>query len=247
MGHSAKAEAVLALHRFGMGPRPGSIAAIESDPRGALLAELDRPRAGEVAARIVAVERAGLPHGRRRQRRAAGPADRWRRARKRRRRAAAGPSMAEGAEQAGMRDGGQDGRRSGSRPRAADLPQRGESAHRRRARRRDRLCRAAGVVLVEPFLHLGRQDPEHVRRLRARGHPSPHPGPLRRHAAGRREAIRRCCSTSTTQPRWARTRSPASTAPAASTRTSRARSWSCIRWACAPAIRRTTSSASPRC
>ena len=32
-----------------MGPRLGSIAAIESDPRGALLAELERPRAGEVA------------------------------------------------------------------------------------------------------------------------------------------------------------------------------------------------------
>jgi uncharacterized protein (DUF1800 family) len=43
MSSSAKAEAVLALHRFGMGPRPGSIAAIESDPRGALIAELDRP------------------------------------------------------------------------------------------------------------------------------------------------------------------------------------------------------------
>jgi uncharacterized protein (DUF1800 family) len=39
----AKAEAVLALNRFGMGPRPGSIAAIASDPRGALLAELERP------------------------------------------------------------------------------------------------------------------------------------------------------------------------------------------------------------
>jgi len=43
MSNSAKAEAVLALHRFGMGPRPGSIAAIEADPRGALIAELDRP------------------------------------------------------------------------------------------------------------------------------------------------------------------------------------------------------------
>jgi uncharacterized protein (DUF1800 family) len=47
---SAKAEAVLALHRFGMGPRGGSIAAIEADPRGALIAELDLPSAGEVAA-----------------------------------------------------------------------------------------------------------------------------------------------------------------------------------------------------
>jgi uncharacterized protein (DUF1800 family) len=50
MSSSAKAEAVLALHRFGMGPRPGSIAAIEADPRGALIAELDRPAATEIAA-----------------------------------------------------------------------------------------------------------------------------------------------------------------------------------------------------
>jgi uncharacterized protein (DUF1800 family) len=35
--------AALALNRFGLGPRLGSIAAIASDPRGALLAELDRP------------------------------------------------------------------------------------------------------------------------------------------------------------------------------------------------------------
>jgi uncharacterized protein (DUF1800 family) len=42
--------AALALHRFGFGPRPGSIAAIASDPRGALLADLDRPNAGQVPA-----------------------------------------------------------------------------------------------------------------------------------------------------------------------------------------------------
>jgi uncharacterized protein (DUF1800 family) len=40
--------AALALHRFGFGPRPGSIAAIASDPRGALLAELDKPNAGKI-------------------------------------------------------------------------------------------------------------------------------------------------------------------------------------------------------
>ena len=50
MSSSAKAEAVLALHRFGMGPRPGSIAAIEADPRGALIAELERPLAIEITA-----------------------------------------------------------------------------------------------------------------------------------------------------------------------------------------------------
>jgi uncharacterized protein (DUF1800 family) len=42
MSSPSKTEAVLALNRFGLGPRPGSIAAIASDPRGALLAELDR-------------------------------------------------------------------------------------------------------------------------------------------------------------------------------------------------------------
>jgi len=41
--------ATLALHRFGLGPREGSIAAIASDPRGALLAELERPNAGQIA------------------------------------------------------------------------------------------------------------------------------------------------------------------------------------------------------
>lgn len=52
MSNSAKAAAVLALHRFGMGPRPGSIAAIGTDPRGALIAELNRP---------LALNAAGLP------------------------------------------------------------------------------------------------------------------------------------------------------------------------------------------
>lgn len=50
MSNSAKAASVLALHRFGMGPRPGSIAAIGTDPRGALIAELDRPLALSAAA-----------------------------------------------------------------------------------------------------------------------------------------------------------------------------------------------------
>jgi uncharacterized protein (DUF1800 family) len=47
-------EAVLALHRFGCGPRAGSVEAIAGDPRGALLAEIDRPDAGQIA-------RANLP------------------------------------------------------------------------------------------------------------------------------------------------------------------------------------------
>jgi uncharacterized protein (DUF1800 family) len=43
-------EAALALHRFGVGPANDSIAAIASDPRRALLADLERPGAGLVAA-----------------------------------------------------------------------------------------------------------------------------------------------------------------------------------------------------
>src|SRR4051812_31220257 len=49
MSPDPKAQAALALHRFGVGPRAGSIAAIASDPRGALIAELDRPGAGRIA------------------------------------------------------------------------------------------------------------------------------------------------------------------------------------------------------
>ncbi|MEA2878689.1 MAG: hypothetical protein QOF14_3885 [Hyphomicrobiales bacterium] len=48
MALDAKGAAALALHRFGLGPRAGSIAAIASDPRGALLAEIDKPGAGQI-------------------------------------------------------------------------------------------------------------------------------------------------------------------------------------------------------
>src|SRR5215472_7172962 len=40
--------AALVLHRFGFGPRTGSIAAIATDPPAALLAELDKPDAGQI-------------------------------------------------------------------------------------------------------------------------------------------------------------------------------------------------------
>src|SRR5260370_25835710 len=48
MTHDARRYAALALHRFGLGPRPDLIAAISSDLRGALLAELERPGAGRI-------------------------------------------------------------------------------------------------------------------------------------------------------------------------------------------------------
>jgi uncharacterized protein (DUF1800 family) len=48
MALDPKAQAALALYRFGLGPRAGSIAGIASDPRGALLAELDNAGAGRI-------------------------------------------------------------------------------------------------------------------------------------------------------------------------------------------------------
>jgi uncharacterized protein (DUF1800 family) len=41
-------QAALALHRFGLGPKRNSIAQIASDPRGALLAEIERPGIGRI-------------------------------------------------------------------------------------------------------------------------------------------------------------------------------------------------------
>src|SRR5580700_7976270 len=47
-----KEAAALALHRFGFGPTGSAIAAIAADPQGALLADLERPQAGLVAANL---------------------------------------------------------------------------------------------------------------------------------------------------------------------------------------------------
>jgi len=43
-------KAALALHRFGFGPREDAIAAIASDPQGAIAADLERPKAGQIDA-----------------------------------------------------------------------------------------------------------------------------------------------------------------------------------------------------
>lgn len=49
MAIDPKMLAATALHRFGFGPRAGSLASVAADPRGAVLAELDRPGAGRIA------------------------------------------------------------------------------------------------------------------------------------------------------------------------------------------------------
>ena len=46
-----KLDAAIALHRFGFRPAGDAIATIAGDPRGAMLADLERPGAGLVAAR----------------------------------------------------------------------------------------------------------------------------------------------------------------------------------------------------
>ena len=45
MAFDPRGGAVLALHRFGLGPKPGMAIAVSSDFKGALLADLDRPNA----------------------------------------------------------------------------------------------------------------------------------------------------------------------------------------------------------
>src|SRR5512140_2210393 len=50
MANDRQRDAALALHRFGFGPRGDTIAKIATDPRGALLAELDQPDIARLAA-----------------------------------------------------------------------------------------------------------------------------------------------------------------------------------------------------
>jgi uncharacterized protein (DUF1800 family) len=52
MATDRKAEAALALHRFGFGPMRDWMVAIAHDPRGALIADLERPMAGAVSVKL---------------------------------------------------------------------------------------------------------------------------------------------------------------------------------------------------
>ena len=72
-----------------------------------------------------------------------------------------------------------------------NLPRRGAGAAAARRDRRLRIRRAAGGVLVQPFLHLrqqGRAGADVGRLVRARGDPAPCARALRRHAEGGRAA-----------------------------------------------------------
>jgi uncharacterized protein (DUF1800 family) len=50
MSRISQAQAAIALHRFGLGPHPGSTRAIAQDPRAATRAELEQPNAGFIVA-----------------------------------------------------------------------------------------------------------------------------------------------------------------------------------------------------
>ena len=256
MSPDPKAQAALALHRFGVGPRAGSIAAIASDPRGALIAELDRPGAGRIANTDLLASgeaaRAAFEFQREQRRRGRPSAPRWQAKpasrkpqRNRMRLNNRRPLARHEARRCSRPRGAAAKARSGRA--AADLSRRGQGAPRCRARCRDRLRRAAGLVLVEPFLRLRRQgqvrpicgayEREAIRAhvlgrfadmLLAVEMPSGDADLSRQCALDRSELDRR---------RAAEAR--------ASTKISRARSWSCIRSACAPSTRRTTSRASP--
>src|SRR5919198_1385249 len=121
MALEPKAEAALALHRFGLGPRAGSIAAIASDPRGALIAELDRAGAGRIGAADLLTSGVAA-------------------------RAAFAFQQAQRAgDEGAVRPAATSSTKAGGRSRlaAADLSGRSEGAHRCRARRRHRFCRTA--------------------------------------------------------------------------------------------------------
>jgi uncharacterized protein (DUF1800 family) len=47
-----KSEALFALHRFGFGPRAGTAGVIAADPRGALLADIERPNAAALSVKM---------------------------------------------------------------------------------------------------------------------------------------------------------------------------------------------------
>ena len=246
MASDPKADAALALHRFGVSPRPGSIAAIASDPRGALLADLDRAGAGRIpdadllpsgpaCARGICLPGGATRGPARRTRHAAGQCAR-------RRRLVTGHETGGSTVRAGSAQ-----TQSRSWRAAADLSRRSQGALQCRARRRDRFRRTAGLVLVEPFLRFGGQGqcaPD-LRRLRARSDPRACARALRRHAAGGRipsgdaDLSRQCALDRS------RTRPPACGRSAASTKISPAKSSSCIRSACAASTPRRTSPGSP--
>ena len=216
------AQAALALHRFGLGPREGSIAAIASDPRGALLAELDRPDAGRIEGQNLrsggevarTVHQYAIEQRARAEKQPAGPET--------------GPASAL------------------PNP-SLNVPQQIYLAE---VKARYDAATSAEIGFVERLVwfwsnHFASRP---TRAPCAASAGAYEREAIRPHVLGRfaeccsrPSSIRRCCSISTTPSRSARIPRPASRQSGASTRTSPARSSSCIRSASTAATRRTTS------
>ena len=199
-----KEAAALALHRFGFGPAGDWIAAIAADPQGALLADLERPQAGLLAANLpssgesarevfdfraeqTAKQKLALRVQKQAEaENAASLVDC--------RKPSGEPCMAPLANDAANQQpplADSETRSAASAAAAATaFSGRSQGALRRRAGRRYRLRRAAGLVLVEPFLHLGGQDRGDGRPVRAGSDPAPRARPLCRFAAGGRKPSR---------------------------------------------------------
>ena len=181
MSLDAKGAAALALHRFGFGPRAGL-------DRG------DRVRSARRAARRTRPARhrpdrqRGADDGGAAAPRHSTSARSGRRARSRRSRRR--PSAPRRHLQESM-EAPADAPMPAPRRCRSRSSSRGQGALRRRARARDRLCRAAGLVLVEPFLRVGRQS------ARAR---SPARSSARRSARMCSAASSTCCSRSRRHP-----------------------------------------------
>ena len=169
MGLDPKVQAAICLHRFGLGPRAGSIAAIASDPRGALIAEIDRPAAGRI-------NDPGLPTSAQ----CARAAFKFQQEQRAARMAERAARNADAGNAPGGTPSGDDEADRSSRPArtdaqcrarrtAAALSGRSQGSHSCGARIKDRLCGTAGLVLVKPFLRLGGQGKcaADLRRLRA--------------------------------------------------------------------------------
>jgi uncharacterized protein (DUF1800 family) len=149
MVNDSTRNAALALHRFGLGPRPGTIAAIASDPRGALLAELERPGIGRIDnPELVTSAQAA---------RAAFEARAARQAQQ---------IVAQRAQKEAERlkaDSQKMGDDAGQSAATSAPPAQGQA--RCRPGRRDRICRAPRLVLVEPFLRVRGKGAQHGGRL----------------------------------------------------------------------------------
>ncbi len=95
MSSDPRTDAAVGLHRFGLGPRPQSLSRVAADPRGALLAELDRPHIARIGNDdlLTSSEAARAAFDFRRERRAA----RFAQAERQKAESAQGNTMKEGA------------------------------------------------------------------------------------------------------------------------------------------------------